>query len=479
MAQHAAQVESRSMITPVILCGGAGTRLWPLSRRSLPKQFAPLIGDKSLLQTTLDRAALLSQQAVCISAEEHRFLVVEAMDAAQVTGTVILEPTGRGTAAAMLMAALGAPADELLLFCPADHHIPDAQGFAAMVKSGVPAANARALVTFGVVPTFPSTGYGYIAKGAARGDGTFDVQKFIEKPALAAAQKMLLQDDVLWNAGIFLVKPSVLIDAFANYAPDILQSCRAAQQGAQYEKMGQHSFVRPEPHSFIATRSQSIDYAVLEQHPQVAVVPFAGRWSDVGSWDAVAQLTAPDASGNRIVGKGVAINTGNTYIHAPHRTVVTLGIQDAVIVDTVDAVLIAHRDQVENMKQVVEQLEALDHTESVLHRKVTRPWGWSDTLDQGAHFEVKRVLVKPGCSLSMQVHHQRAEHWVVIKGTAQVTRDNDVIVLSENQSMTIQIGQAHQLSNAGNDELEIIEVRSGAYLAEDDIERMKDTHGRD
>jgi mannose-1-phosphate guanylyltransferase / mannose-6-phosphate isomerase len=467
------------MITPVILCGGAGTRLWPLSRKSLPKQFAPLIGDKSLLQTTLDRVALLRKQVVCISAQEHRFLVVEAMDAAQVTGTVILEPTARGTAAATLLAALGAPADSLLLFCPADHHIPDAQAFAAMVNAGVPAASAGAVVTFGVLPTFPSTGYGYIAKGAARGDGSFAVSRFIEKPALAAAQKMLLQDDVLWNAGIFLIKANALIDAFEKYAPDILQSCRAAHQAAQYEKMGQHDFVRPEPHSFSAIRSQSIDYAILEQHPQVAVVPFAGRWSDVGSWDAVAQLTAPDASGNRIVGRGVAIDTGNTYIHAPYRTVVALGLQDAVIVDTVDAVLIAHRDHVDNMKQVVERLEVLSHAESVLHRKITRPWGWSDTLDQGAHFEVKRVLVKPGCSLSLQVHRQRAEHWVVIKGTAKVTRDNEVIVLTQNQSMTIQIGQTHQLTNAGRDELEIIEVRSGTYLAEDDIERMKDTNGRD
>lgn len=467
------------MITPVILCGGAGTRLWPLSRKSHPKQFVPLIGDKSLLQTTLNRVALLGQQVVCISAEEHRFLVVEAMDAAQVTGTVILEPTARGTAAAMLMAALGAPADSLLLFCPADHHIPDAQGFMAMVNTGVPAASAGAIVTFGVLPTFPSTGYGYIAKGAARGDGSFAVRQFIEKPALAAAQKMLLQDDVLWNAGIFLIKANVLLDAFEKYAPDILQSCRPAQQAAQHEKMGLHSFVRPDPHTFNATRSQSIDYAILEPHPQVVVVPFTGQWSDVGSWDAVAQLTAPDASGNRIVGRGVAINTSDTYIHAPYRTVVALGLQDAVIVDTVDAVLVAHRDHVDNMKQVVEQLEALNHAESVLHRKVTRPWGWSDTLDQGAHFEVKRVWVKPGCSLSLQVHRQRAEHWVVIKGTAKVTRDNEVIVLTQNQSLTIQIGQTHQLSNPGSDELEIIEVRSGTYLAEDDIERMKDKNGRD
>ena len=466
-------------ITPVILCGGSGTRLWPLSRKSFPKQFVPLIDGKSLLQLTLERVGQISLQAgvntVCVAAEDHRFLVAEAMLAANAGTSIILEPCARNTAAAMALAALQAKAQDLLLFCPADHHIPDAAAFAVMVQQGCAAASLGAIVTFGVVPSFPSTAYGYIQRGAPNADGqSSQVGRFIEKPDASKAQQLLLQGDVLWNAGIFLVQAQVLIDALRTHAPDILASCEQAMTGATQDQ----SFIRPEATAFIACRAESIDYAVLERHANVAVVPFASAWSDVGSWNAVADLTPPDKDGNRIHGQGMVLQASHTYIHAPHRPVVALGTSDLLIIDTPDALLVAASSHVEQVKQVVAQLEARKTPQAVQHRKVARPWGWYDSVDSGDRYQVKRITVHPGAKLSLQMHHHRAEHWIVVKGTALVTVGDKEILLTENQSTYIPVGVKHRLENPGKTELELIEVQSGGYLGEDDIVRFEDTYGR-
>ena len=469
-------------ITPVILCGGSGTRLWPLSRKSLPKQFVPLIGDKSLLRLTVERLALVNPAMVCVAADEHRFLVAQTLHEAKLRGTVILEPSARNTAAAMALAALAAQPADLLLFCPADHHIPDAAAFAAMVEQGRAAALGGAIVTFGVAPSFPSTAYGYIEQGAARPDGTRNVQRFIEKPQAAVAQQLLLAGNVLWNGGIFLCQAQVLLQAMQRHAPDIYASCVAAWGGAAKDEVGGQTFFRPDAARFNACRSQSIDYAVMEHHDNVAVVPFNGAWSDVGSWNAVAELAVADALGNRAGGEiahAHHLKTQNTYIHAAgKRPVVALGTRDLLIIDTPDALLVADVSQAEAVKEVVAALEALDASQALHHRRVARPWGWYDSVDMGPRHQVKRIGVNPGASLSLQMHHHRAEHWIVVSGTAEVTNGESVLILTENQSTYIPLGQTHRLANPGKVPLEIIEVQSGSYLGEDDIVRFEDNYGR-
>ena len=463
-------------IVPVILCGGSGTRLWPLSRKALPKQFVPLVEGKSLLTLTLERAALLGAQSLIVAGEEHRFLVQDGASAAGVESTILLEPVGRNTAAAMAVAALNAPSDALLLFLPSDHHIPDAAAFAATIRSGVASAQAGAIVTFGVQPSFPSTAYGYIQCGAALPGqgGAHAVQCFVEKPDSARAQAMLLEGGYFWNAGIFLVQASSLLAALQTHAPDILQAC----QRAVAQQSGDGVFRRLDPVAFAACRSESIDYAVMEHAADVVVLPFASAWSDVGSWNAVAQLSPADAQGNRIHGQGHAFGARDTYIHAPHRPVVALGTENLLIIDTADALLVAHTSQAEQVKTVVSQLEALGIAQAQQHRRVARPWGVYDSIDAGARFQVKRIVVKPGARLSLQKHHHRAEHWIVVSGTAEVTNGNEVMLLSENQSTYIPLGQVHRLANPGKVPLEIIEVQSGAYLGEDDIVRLEDAYGR-
>jgi mannose-1-phosphate guanylyltransferase / mannose-6-phosphate isomerase len=394
-------------ITPVILCGGSGTRLWPLSRKSFPKQFVPLVGNKSLLQLTLERVASLGPQVIAVAADDHRFMVADTMWTAGTPGTVILEPVARNTAAAMALAALQVKPDEYLLFCPADHHIPDAAAFARTVKEGVSAAASGAIVTFGVVPSFPSTAYGYIRQGVLRPDGSKQVSQFIEKPNAEKAQQLLLEGETLWNAGIFLVQAQFLLEALDEHARDILQSCKAAMQAATSEEPGAAApgvlFVRPRSKDFAACRSQSIDYAVMERHQQVAVLPFRGQWSDVGSWNAVADLATPDAEDNRIHGQGWAHNAQNTFIHAPHRPVVALGTKDLLIIDTPDAVLVAQRDSAEQVKEVVARLEQANTAQASFHRKVVRPWGWYDGAPVG-------LVRQRGCrrALPGQAHRREA-----------------------------------------------------------------------
>ena len=454
-------------ITPVVLCGGSGTRLWPLSRKSIPKQFVPLIGNKSLLQLTLERLCLLSKSVICVASDEHRFLVAEALQASEVQGTVLLEPVARN-------AALAAKPEDLLLFCPSDHHIPDAAAFALVVKQGVAAAQSGAIVAFGISPTFPSTAYGYIRQGGNRADGAFKVEGFSEKPVQDKAEALLLSGSAFWNAGIFLCSARTLLSALGQHAPDILKACQLAMASATQDG----SFVRPQPQAFAACRSESIDYAVMEHHPNVAMLPFASAWSDVGSWNAVADLTPADAQGNRIHGQGFALHASNTFVHAPHRPVVVLGTKDLLVIDTPDAVLVAASSHLEQVKQVVARLDADTISQSAQHRKVARPWGTYDSVDMGERHQVKRITVRPGAKLSLQMHHHRAEHWIVVKGTALVTKGEEEILLSENQSTYIPLGVKHRLENPGKTDLELIEVQSGSYLGEDDIVRFEDNYGR-
>lgn len=467
---------SGEKIHPVILCGGSGTRLWPLSRKSYPKQFIPLLGDKSLLQLTMERVGSLGP-VWCIGAEDHRFLVDDTARAAGQPVLQILEPCARNTAAAMALAALQAPMESLLLFCPADHYIPDVAAFGDMVRLAVPSAHAGRIVTFGVVPNHPSTAYGYIEQGHALPEGGLSVVQFVEKPNTLRATELLATGRHLWNAGIFLVQAGVLAKTLAHHAPAIWDACTAAMAAKRVEG----HFVRPEAEAFAASPSDSIDYAVMEKHDGLAVYRFAGAWSDVGSWNAVAQLSRQHADGNRTAGApdhAHFLQADNTFVHASNRPVVALGTRNLVIVDTPDALLVADADHAEKVKQAVAMLEANESPQAGAHRKVNRPWGYYDSVDQGPRHQVKRITVRPGGQLSLQLHHHRAEHWIVVQGTALVTRGDEQIVLYENQSTYVPQGVKHRLENPGKTDLEIIEVQSGSYLGEDDIVRFEDTYGR-
>lgn len=476
------QSPSALAVRPVILCGGSGTRLWPLSRKAFPKQFIPLFGERSLLQLTLERIEPMTggvpRAITCVASDDHRFLVADVAQHAGLEVAQILEPEPKNTAAAMALAALAAPADALLLFCPADHHIPDAEAFCAMVRNALPAALAGQLVTFGVQPSMPSTAYGYIQKGATRDEGGFKVARFVEKPALDKALGFLGSGEYLWNAGIFLVRAQALIDALQTHAPDILETCRLAMAAPQQDGL----FTRPDAAVFKTCRSQSIDYAVMERADNVVVYPFGGLWSDVGSWNAVAGLATLGADGNRAGGDtrhAHHLRSRSTYIHASGgRPVMALGTENLLIIDTPDALLVAHTSDAEAVKEVVARLEALDSAQAVQHRRVARPWGWYDCVDIGERHQVKRITVRPGASLSLQMHHHRAEHWIVVSGTAEVVNGDQVLLLTENQSTYIPVGQRHRLTNPGRTPLELIEVQSGSYLGEDDIVRFEDTYGR-
>ena len=441
-------------IRSFVLCGGSGTRLWPLSRKAYPKQFIPLFGDRSLLELTLERLAPLGDLS-CVGGEEHRFLVEDAARSLGRPVTQILEPCARNTAPAIVAAVQATDEEALLLFCPADHYIPDQAGFIRMVESARALALDGQIVTFGVVPTFAATGYGYIHEGDRIGTHASSVRKFVEKPQSQMAQELVASGEFLWNAGIFLAKTSVWVAALSRWAPDIWGRVSESMR----RKTSDGRFVRPHPASFAASPSDSIDYAVMEKAPNLVVVRFNGQWSDVGSWNAVAEFGVAAADGNRSAGQTDHVHflgAHSTFVHADSRPIVALGTRDLLIVDTPDALLVADASQAENVKQAVAQLEQLKAPQAVNHRKVARPWGYYDSVDTGSRHQVKRILVRPGARLSLQLHHHRAEHWIVVKGTALVTRGEEQILLTENQSTYIPLGVKHRLENPGKVDLEII-----------------------
>ena len=468
----------------VVLCGGAGTRLWPLSRHEFPKQFVPVVGDKSLLEMTLARAQLLApdERVLCVSGEVHRFLTKDTLNVMEIDARLLLEPAPRNTAPALGCAALWALSvdrDAVLVCLPADHHIADGDAFARVVGEAMPAAEAGWWMTLGVTPDHASSAYGYIAAGAALGDGLagYKAQRFIEKPDHETATR-LIADGHLWNAGIFVVRADKLREALGRHAPAVLDACKAAMAGLAADGR----FLRMDAEAISASPAISIDYAVLENHDRIGVLPFAGSWSDVGSWNAVAEIASAqspdDNCGNGGEGDIRLDDCRNTYLYSPNRLTVALGLDDLVVIDTLDALLVARKDKAEDVRGIVDALKREGREEALVHRRVERPWGSFESVDRGERFQVKRITVKPGAALSLQYHQHRAEHWIVVNGTARVTCDDSVFTLSANESTYIPCGAVHRLENLGEELLELIEVQSGSYLGEDDIVRLEDNYGR-
>ncbi|MFC7368258.1 MULTISPECIES: mannose-1-phosphate guanylyltransferase/mannose-6-phosphate isomerase [Vreelandella] len=465
------------MIQPVILSGGSGTRLWPLSREQMPKQFLRLTSPQSLLQQTLARLEGLDTQApILLGHHAHRFLMAEQLRASGLSGTIVLEPEGRNTAPAIACAALLARQtddDPLLLVLPADHVIGNLEAFTYSVSCAEPLAEQGYLVTFGVVPTYPETGYGYIACGRPLGGG-YQLSSFIEKPDAERAKQLLEQGSTLWNSGMFLLKASTYLTQLEQLQPSMLEAC----QKAVNESHRDLDFLRLGEEAFRGCPGESIDYAVMEHCDHAAVVPLDAQWSDIGSFDSLWATQTPDEAGNVVRGDGVLTNTQHSLVIAEHRLVATLGIKNLIVVETSDSVLVAHRDQAQQVKQLVASLSQAGRSEPYTAPLVHRPWGSFQSMDSGERYQVKHITVKPGGRLSLQRHHHRAEHWVVVSGTAQVTVDERTFLVSENQSTYIPIGALHRLENLGKIPLELIEVQSGSYLGEDDIERLDDVYAR-
>ena len=479
-----------TLVQPVIMCGGSGTRLWPLSRAGFPKQFLSLTGRETLFQQAVLRLAALAGNGLAVvpplvvGNEEHRFLVLEQLrEINQTPGAIVLEPMGRNTAPAMTMAALAAQrdgADPVLVVAPSDQTIGNSEAFSAALRTAVAVAADGGVAILGVVPDRPETGYGYIH--AAGDDEARVVARFVEKPNLDTAREYLAQGGYFWNSGMFVVRASLWLAALQRFRPDIAQATQAAWAAVDDDAAFDSAFIRPDKNAFAAIPAESVDYAVMERCPgsgiDLRMVPLDAGWNDLGAWDAVWQVAPKDAAGNCTVGDAVLVESSNTLVHATSRLVGVVGLDNVVVVETPDAVLVADRARSQQVKQVVERLAASRRGEHTLHRKVQRPWGWYDSIDEGARFKVKRIMVKPGASLSLQMHYHRAEHWVVVSGTAEITNGDKVIVLAENQSTFIPLGQTHRLANPGTIPLEIIEVQSGSYLGEDDIVRFEDTYGR-
>ncbi len=469
---------SSAIIYPTIMCGGSGTRLWPLSRALFPKQFIPLVNDTSMLQDTLLRLPEKSKEPVFICNEEHRFLVAEQVrQLSQSQGTILLEPEGRNTAPAVALAALnaiGKDKDAMLLVLAADHVIKDEKAFHQAISQASKAAQKGKLVTFGIVPTHAETGYGYIKKGIQQAEGTYQVAQFVEKPDQAVASDYLASGDYLWNSGMFLFKASRYLEELAKFRADILEMCEQAMAGVEQD----YDFLRPNKSAFLACASESIDYAVMEKTDAAVVIPLDAGWSDVGSYSALWEVCQQDKSKNVLKGDVIAQTTTNSYIHSQNKLIATVGVDNLVVIDTPDAVLVANKDKVQDVKKIVEQLKVDNRPEAVLHREAYRPWGKYDSIDKGERFQVKRITVKPGAKLSVQMHHHRAEHWIIVSGTAKVTIDEKTVLLTENQSTYIPVGSVHALENPGVLPLEMIEVQSGSYLGEDDIVRFEDRYGR-
>lgn len=463
---------------PVILSGGSGSRLWPLSRKNKPKQFLTLFNDSSMFQSTLTRLNGLDslEAPLIVCNNEHRFMVAEQLQEIGLDAKgIILEPCARNTAPAIALAALKAMdngEDPLLLILAADHLISDVTAFHKAIEQARILAEQDKLVTFGIQPQSAHTGYGYIE--AEEKSKPSSVKRFIEKPDLATAESYLSAGNFFWNSGMFLFKASAYIKELARFSPEMLSSCKQSLEKAVIDL----DFVRVDPQFFEQSPSDSIDYAVMEKTDKAMVVPLDAGWSDVGSWSSLWEAFTRDADQNVLIGDVLVENVHNAYIHSENRLVTVLGLDDVIVVETHDAVMVAHKDQAQKVKTIVEELTRQNRKEVITHRKCYRPWGNYDSVDMGDRFQVKRILVNPGASLSLQMHYHRAEHWVVVSGTAEVTRDDEVMLLGENESTFIPLGSVHRLRNPGRVPLEIIEVQSGAYLEEDDIIRLQDTYNR-
>jgi mannose-1-phosphate guanylyltransferase/mannose-6-phosphate isomerase len=470
------------LITPVILSGGSGTRLWPLSRELYPKQLLPLVGIRTMLQDTVTRLSGIDgiEAPLIVANDTHRFMIAEQMRQIGVKPVAImLEPVGRNTAPAVAVAALYALSrrkDPVLLVLPADHVIKDVASFQAAVAAGGRLAKQGRLITFGIVPTGPETGYGYIKKGKSlrAKDSAYAVERFVEKPDLATATKYVSSGSYLWNSGMFMFRASAFLKELRRFAPAMLAACTKAYEASARDL----DFLRLGKEAFAACPADSIDYAVMEKTVSAAVISLDAGWSDVGSWASLWEVHPRDRSGNAIAGDVIATDMKNSLIHAGSRLVAAIGLKDVVIVETADAVLVAHKEHSQKVKQVVDDLKREKRGEALLHRRVNRPWGAYECIDSEDRFQVKRITVNPGASLSLQKHMHRAEHWVVVKGTARITRGKKMITLSENESTYIPLGVRHRLENPGKIALELIEVQSGSYLGEDDIERFDDKYGR-
>ncbi len=481
------------LVQPVIMAGGSGTRLWPLSRAGYPKQFLVLSGDPtnqlSLFQQAVSRLQGLATNGIAVAApmvvgnEEHRFLVLDQLLALNIEPiAALLEPVGRNTAPAVTLAALAAledGADPVLVVNSSDQTVTDEAAFTAALRRAVRVAADGAIAILGITPDQPETGYGYIQVFASDENAEAPrVAQFVEKPDLATAQRYIAEGGYFWNAGMFVLKASVWMAALDRFRPDIAQATRAAWA----QRSTDAKFVRPGKAEFAAVPSESVDYAVMEKCPgsefDIRMVALDAGWNDLGAWEAVWQVAPKDANGNASVGDAIVKDSTNTLVHATSRLVSTVGLDNVVVIETPDAVLVASRERSQDVKLIVNQLGASQRNEHTLHRKVHRPWGWYDSIDNGPRHQVKRIMVKPGASLSLQMHHHRAEHWIVVSGTAEVTNGDKVILLAENQSTYIPLGQTHRLANPGKVPLEIIEVQSGSYLGEDDIVRFEDTYGR-
>lgn len=473
-------------LVPVILSGGSGTRLWPMSRQSYPKQFIPLLGSHSLFQETVRRIQGIQRigPLIVVCNQEHRFMAAEQLsELGMGDAALMLEPTGRNTAPAIAVAALEARArhgDAVLLVLPADHLIRDVETFRAAVADGYRAALHDWLVTFGIVPDRAETGYGYIRQGESlvlegREGPALRIESFVEKPDQDTAQGYLRDGRYLWNSGMFLFKAARYLEELGAHAPEIV-ACAEQAYGRRSQDLG---FVRLDREAFERSPSESIDYAVMERTARAAVIPLQAGWSDVGSWHSLWEAEPHDGSGNIQVGDVIAEDSRGCYLHANHRLLGVVGLKDLVVVETADAVLVAPRTRSQEVRRIVERLNAGRRPEAVTHRKVYRPWGAYERIDRAERFQVNRITVEPGHSLSLQLHHHRAEHWIVVKGTARVSRGDEVYMLAENESTFIPIGVRHRLENPGKIPLEIIEVQSGSYLDEDDIVRLEDNYGRD
>jgi mannose-1-phosphate guanylyltransferase/mannose-6-phosphate isomerase len=467
-------------IIPVILSGGSGTRLWPLSRKQYPKQYLPLAGDNTMLQETILRLDGLDNLAdpIIVCNADHRFLVAEQCQQIGIKDpAILLEPVGRNTAPAIAAAALQSlkySDDSTLLVLSADHVIQDVEAFHQAINIAGNQAQEGKLAIFGIVPTEANTGYGYIKSSKESGNGAHKVEEFVEKPDLKAAQTYLEQGNYLWNSGMFMFKADVLIDELTTYSSDIVNSVNNAINNATQDL----DFIRLDKQAFESSPSDSIDYALMEKSDNVVVVPLDAQWNDIGAWSALYAIGTKDSQGNVIKGDVITQGTTNTYINADHHMVAAIGVDNLIIIDTPDATFIATQDKAQEVKSIVESLQASGRCESNAHRKVYRPWGWYDSIESGEHFQVKRLHVKPGAKLSLQMHHKRAEHWIVVSGTATVTNGEQTFGLEKGESTYIPLGVTHGLENATNELLEIIEVQSGTYLGEDDIIRFEDMYGR-